>query len=416
MDSASIVATTILLSAVSALIYAVSTQARQAYDKWRARRTVSLRIASVDSPGWKWLLAWLEAADGAVGRSVHRRMQHVRMRGRADADYGFMPNDMREPMRFAYKGRLFQMILAEERIEGVTLTYAGSLDSQRLAATIWTSGGTIDVFHELLEEMRAAHARDEATSTAVSVPLANQGGQPQWATVRCCAPRLMDTIILPEAGRKDMIADLDAFAHPEARARYLSQSIPYRRGWLLHGPPGNGKSSCALAIAGRLQTELRLLSLNDPKLTDAGLVDLINVHPLRSCPRKLAVVVLEDVDALFASRETPAAPGEAPSKPAVTFSGLLNALDGAGAPESVLIIMTTNYPERLDPALIRPGRVDRRFEFCAPTDDMIKQMLRRFMPHADVEDEDVFVRRCRAKGETLSLALVQEEARLFVKK
>jgi chaperone BCS1 len=143
------------------------------------------------------------------------------------------------------------------------------------------------------------------------------------------------------------------------------------------------------------------------------------VHPLRSQPRKLALVVLEDVDALFASRDAtpvPLAPGETSQKPSVTFSGLLNALDGAGAPESVLIIMTTNHPERLDAALVRAGRVDRRFEFCAPTDAMIKKMLRRFIPDADDDDEACFVRRCRAKSDTLSLALVQEEARLYTKK
>jgi chaperone BCS1 len=47
----------------------------------------------------------------------------------------------------------------------------------------------------------------------------------------------------------------------------------------------------------------------------------------------------------------------------ITFSGLLNALDGVAAQEGKVLVMTTNHVERLDPALVRPGRIDIRCYF-----------------------------------------------------
>jgi len=68
-----------------------------------------------------------------------------------------------------------------------------------------------------------------------------------------------------------------------------------------------------------------------------------------------ALVLIEDVDAAFNRRVQTSADGYQSS---VTFSGFLNALDGVASGEERVIFMTTNHPERLDPALVRPGRVD----------------------------------------------------------
>jgi chaperone BCS1 len=84
-------------------------------------------------------------------------------------------------------------------------------------------------------------------------------------------------------------------------------------------------------------------------LTDDKLNHLLGLVPERS------IVLLEDVDSAFNRREQS---GEDGFKGSVTFSGLLNALDGVASSEERVIFMTTNHHERLDPALIRPGRVD----------------------------------------------------------
>ncbi|KHJ77931.1 hypothetical protein OESDEN_22449 [Oesophagostomum dentatum] len=98
----------------------------------------------------------------------------------------------------------------------------------------------------------------------------------------------------------------------------------------------------------------------------------------------------------------------------VTFSGLLNAIDGVGSAEERILFMTTNYVERLDPALIRPGRVDRKQLFGNVTRGMAAKMFTRFYGLA--EDDPMceeFVRRVFALGSELSPAQLQGHFLLY---
>ena len=72
-----------------------------------------------------------------------------------------------------------------------------------------------------------------------------------------------------------------------------------------------------------------------------------------------SIILLEDIDGIFKGRESVQETRENRSQ--VTFSGLLNALDGVRSQEGRILIMTTNHRENLDPALMRPGRADRQF-------------------------------------------------------
>lgn len=93
------------------------------------------------------------------------------------------------------------------------------------------------------------------------------------------------------------------------------------------------------------------MSLSERGLTDDRLALAMSTVPPNS------VVLFEDIDAAFPSRDSSQ---RAPSSLTndITLSGLLNTLDGIASSEERLIFMTTNYVHRLDPALIRPGRVD----------------------------------------------------------
>jgi len=399
------------MSLATGVIYAVTLGAQHVYGVWQQRRTVSLRIEK-GQQAWDWFMAWMEEDDQLAGRTMKRRVQHVRLRPRANAAYGFMPNDASDPIRFMFRGRLFRLVVTDESNKSTTLSF-GMADNARLVAIVWTRGTSVDVFHGLLDEMKKAFKREHATSTGVMVPALEQGST-RWVEIRRCHRRKFEHLVLSPALCEAMRRDLEIFAREATRDRYEQLCIPYRRTWLLHGPPGNGKSSCAFAVADALSAPIRLLSLSDPKLSDAVLADLINVHPLRARPDGLALIVLEDADALFVDRAAapPPPPGAPPTRSSVTLSGLLNVLDGAPAPEYTVIIMTTNYPDRLDAALTRSGRVDCRFEFGPPTDEMIKRMLARFVPDSTA-GADAFVALCREDtgAPVLSMARVQELAR-----
>lgn len=113
---------------------------------------------------------------------------------------------------------------------------------------------------------------------------------------------------------------------------------------------GTGKTSLVMALAGALGLDIYVVTLSSPTMTDETLRHLLNSAGAKS------ILLLEDVDAAFVERS--AAAGAATSR--LTFSGLLNAIDGVAAQEGRLLFMTTNHIDRLSKALIRPGRVDVR--------------------------------------------------------
>ncbi len=99
------------------------------------------------------------------------------------------------------------------------------------------------------------------------------------------------------------------------------------------------------------------------------------------------IVLFEDIDAAFNKRKGNDAKG-------ITLSGLLNALDGVASPEGTAVIMTTNHPEKLDHALIRPGRIDQVMDFGAATDDQLERLYKRFTNDQNPEE---FVRLFQGK-------------------
>lgn len=183
--------------------------------------------------------------------------------------------------------------------------------------------------------------------------------------------RPISSVVLDTGISDRIVADVKEFIGNASW--YRERGIPYRRGYLLYGPPGCGKSSFITALAGELEFNICVLNLSERGLTDDRLNHLLSVAPEQS------IILLEDVDAAFVSREDTAQMKTAyEGLNRVTFSGLLNCLDGVASTEARVLFMTTNYLERLDPALIRPGRVDVK-EYIGPCSQyQIEQMFLRF--------------------------------------
>lgn len=203
--------------------------------------------------------------------------------------------------------------------------------------------------------------------------------------------RPLDSVILDKGVKERVVADVKDFLG--SGKWYYDRGIPYRRGYLLHGPPGSGKSSFIQALAGELDYNIAILNLSERGLTDDRLNHLLTVVPRRT------LVLLEDADAAFSNRRVQAdADGFHGAN--VTFSGLLNALDGVASAEERILFLTTNHIERLDDALVRPGRVDMTVRLGEATRWQIEHLWDRFYGELDPEGtwKQQFVARLQHLG------------------
>ena len=141
--------------------------------------------------------------------------------------------------------------------------------------------------------------------------------------------------------------------------------------YLFYGVPGAGKSSLIAGLAGKFQRNVCYLQLCDKEMSDDALKTAIHRVPSRS------IVVLEDIDAMFQKNR------QKKNDTPLTFSGLLNALDGIGSNSGQIFVLTTNERENLDEALIRHGRVDVQVEFQYCVAEQASLMFENFYPAAD---------------------------------
>lgn len=164
-----------------------------------------------------------------------------------------------------------------------------------------------------------------------------------WSRQSDVPLRTLDSLVLQEGQLDEIIADLKNFLDREEK--YAALGIPYHRGYILYGPPGTGKTSMAKALAEHFDMDLYYMHLSGMD-KDASLMSLINGVTARS------LCLIEDIDRLSVAQE------DDTSDDGLTMSGLLNALDGVGTPQGVVFLLTTNHIERIDPAVLRPGRID----------------------------------------------------------
>jgi len=237
-----------------------------------------------------------------------------------------------------------------------------------------------------------------------------------WYQSQAYTPRSLESVILQRGEQKRLVADVAKFR--VSRARYRELGVPYHRGYLLYGPPGTGKTSLVSAIADRFA--MSLYAVNLTAFNDRSLSSAINDVPPNS------VVLFEDIDCMKTG-ETRAGvspggesknskPGEKENAPAgfsVTLSGLLNVLDGFHAPENVLFMMTSNRIDALDPALLRPGRIDYRLYLGEATRSQKVELYQRFFPLASEIEAELFVETHReattmAEFQGLLLRMEQE--------
>ncbi len=191
-----------------------------------------------------------------------------------------------------------------------------------------------------------------------------------WDKHTMLEKRDINTIYLDKKVLDNFVSDINLFIGN--KDKYSKFGIPYKRNYLLSGIPGTGKTSLIMSIASKLDYSIYIIpftsSLDDVSFTEA----------LSNIPEK-SILIMEDVDSLFLKREN--------KSTGLTFSGMINALDGLTIRDGLITFLTTNHIENIDEALLRPGRVDYHMEFTYTTDEQKTLMCKSFIP--DISDDNL---------------------------
>lgn len=241
-----------------------------------------------------------------------------------------------------------------------------------------------------------------------------------WDYVEGYSPRGLASVVLQAGEKEELLEDMARFRR--SKQRYGQLGVPYHRGYLFYGPAGTGKTSLVSALAGHFGLSIYVIGLAE--CNDRTLMNAVNQVPANS------VLLFEDIDCMRGSqsregldseganhRTTTVSTKESAPSNSVTLAGLLNVLDGFHAPNGVMFVMTTNHVEKLDPALLRPGRIDYKLFLGKASDQQKTELFRRFFPDASELEAREFVEASRSAGtmaefQGLLLAWEQKEGRV----
>lgn len=340
----------------------------------RRRLLVNVEISRQD-PAYPWILAWLSQPRDYLGFFASRltRVHNLSVitttssrgpsgNGPTNAHFFLQPGYGRHIVKFggAY------IAVNRERHNTANMNTGEPHEIVQLT-TLWAHR---HIFETIFSE---AHRLSDKANEGKTTVYAARGmdwiplGGPRKKRPLC-------SVILDEGVSESIVGDVREFL--SRHQWYVDRGIPYRRGYLLFGPPGSGKSSFIQALAGELDFGVAMINLSEMGMTDDKLAYLLTKLPKKS------LLLLEDADAAFANRRQRDEDGYSGTN--VTFSGLLNALDGLAAGEERISFLTTNHIDRLDPALIRPGRVDMVLQIGEATKYQAAKMWDRFYGEVDI--------------------------------
>ncbi len=191
-----------------------------------------------------------------------------------------------------------------------------------------------------------------------------------WDDIKRINKRKFDTVILDPNIKSDIKKCIDKFLDIDYKKKLESFGINSKLNLIFSGLPGTGKTSLMFSIASMLNKDIATIDFNNKDLNDHNFIIAINKVP------KNCVFVLEDVDALYIERDKS-------NDNRVSFSCILNFMDGVYSNEDLITIITTNHLEKLDKALVRPMRADKIIKFTYCSKYQYETIFSKFFPEKD---------------------------------
>jgi mitochondrial chaperone BCS1 len=343
---------------------------------WVIHQTTMMLTVTDDDTAFEWIKEWF--LEQKFMKRVRWLDLDTSLRG---DDAALIPAPGNH--RFWYGGRPFWVWFSrKDETQGWTPRRLESL-------TFRTIGRDPEFLKRFVKEVVACHKRKIRLASYL------YHYNEAWRYVQAYTPRVLDSVILKPGEKEHLVEDIRTFR--ASYERYSKLGVPYHRGYLLYGPPGTGKTSLVSAVGAKFGMSIYAMNLTE--LNDRTLKIAIGSVPANS------IILFEDIDCMKAGNRRPETgewtvkgvqiPGSEKVDPAdrlgVTLSGLLNVVDGFHAPENVLFVMTTNKIEALDPALLRPGRIDYKLFLGNAAHAQKVELYRRFFPQVSESEAVEFV-------------------------
>ena len=375
-DSKDIVFTVGVFIAVGAAVTAGKFLYEWAQETVRRTLTVNVEFDSKDE-SFRWVMEWL--ADNSYAQK-HSGV-YICTVGKDTKEPQLTPGEGMHWLNAEATGKwVFVRRISRGRSGGGgSSSVSGRNETLSVTMLGWTRGN-IDAFIE--ECRRRCNEKDRSRTLLYS-----GGEHGSWNMAQSKLRRPLSSVFLDNHLAEDLQHDALEFLSSENW--YAERGIPWRRGYLLSGPPGTGKSSFVRALAGDLGLNIYSVSLGSFGMTDGALQNL-----MVSAPRR-CILLVEDIDAAFRSIDD--SEDVTPSKSKLTLSGLLNAIDGVISQEGSLLFLTTNNPDALPDRLVRSGRIDVREEFCLATHQQIRGLFRLYYGNGETQLEESFISLCPEK-------------------
>ena len=231
--------------------------------------------------------------------------------------------------------------------DGTLFRYAKTKSTQQISPIESITVSFLTRNRSVVENFIRDSRPDEHKNT-IYVSLFNASGNARGLRRR---KRGLDTVFVDKAIKDRLVERMTWFLNAEEW--HAARGIPWKLGIMLHGPPGTGKTSLIHALASDFDFDIKYIkSLH-------GLGEAFRT----GTPKDLFVI--EDIDTISGSLDRggrpengSGAPGQEPALRGSPLHEILNSMDGIQTPDGLKFIITTNHPGRLDPAIVRPGRID----------------------------------------------------------
>lgn len=370
MDVNSVIGTGAILAGMGTIAYSLFNQLKSlpalGYKKLKQRFVFNVKIYQYDEL-FEMLETWLSThhqkqyRDVEAVSKVSSKMQYSKssmaQEGITINTEGTLVSYKQEDNTFIIKYKKKKLFIVKSKEKLDKAQNLKDIWFRKYSISGWRAQKHIDA---LLKEAISLSKKVEEENTITVYSNSSYG---DWQGGSKKKVKSMDKTILNANTKTKILNDVGKFLTSEKW--YTDVCIPYKRGFCLYGPPGTGKTTLALALATYTHRNIYSLNLN-------ALDSDTYLPRLFSSVGDNSIILIEDIDKVFSGRDN------VDSESKISFSCLLNCLDGVFYKHGVIVIITTNHIDKLDEALLRTGRIDVKVEIPLPSDREISEYLSLF--------------------------------------